>query len=224
VRPVFVGCLLAGGVYAQAPRPGLKIGVPATRYFDTGRSVSLHGSSDYSAATRRYTAGASAEWGLSRRLGLELDVLYHRMGYVGIVSTFDSARGVLTTSALDAKGHSWDFPLLAKYRFGRVVRPFVAAGGVLRYVGPVRARGEVTVQDLITRTTVRAPLDTRDPSDLRKRLYPGLALAAGVEFGAGGLRLLSDVRYTRWTANIGGPGGVLRFHPGQAEVLLGVSF
>ncbi len=100
----------------------------------------------------------------------------------------------------------------------------MAGGGVLRHVGPVRARGERTVEDLVARTTVRTPIDTAAPSDLRKRTYPGLTAAVGIEFGRSRLRLLPEFRYTRWTANLSGPGGVLRFDPDQAEFLLGFLF
>ena len=62
------------------------------------------------------------------------------------------------------------------------------------------------------------------PSDLRKRFYPGLAAAAGIELGHGRLRWLPEFRYTRWTANIAGPSGPLRFNPNQAEFLLGLRF
>ena len=57
--------------------------------------------SEYSAATRRYSAGASAEWRLIRGFGFELDVLYRRMGCVGIVSTFGN--GILMTSAFERR-------------------------------------------------------------------------------------------------------------------------
>lgn len=213
---------LAAPQFAQGFHFGLKAGVPLTTYFETGATGSLHGSSEYSAATRRYTAGVAAEWRLTSGFGFEFNTLYKRMGYVGIVSTFGS--GILTTSAFDAKGNSWDFPLLVKYRLGRAVGPFLVAGGVVRYLGPARARGESTVQDLVARTTVRTPIDTTEPSDLRKRLYPGVTTGAGIEFGLRHFRLLPEFRYTRWTANISGPGGLLRFNPNQAEFLLGLLF
>jgi hypothetical protein len=114
---------------------GLKVGVPFTVYFDTAAVSGPSGSVEYSAATRRYTAGVSAEWRAAAGLGLEFDVLYKRMGYVGIVSTASSL------SAIDVKGSSWDFPLLVKRRFGRRAGPYLAGGGVLRYIGPVRGRG-----------------------------------------------------------------------------------
>ena len=113
---------------------------------------------------------------------------------------------------------------MAKYRFGRVLRPYVAGGGALRYVGPVRGQGSQTVGSLVTRTSSTTALDTTEPSELRKREYPGLTAAGGIELRAGRLHMLPEFRYTRWTANIAGPGGVLRFAPNQAEFLVGVLF
>jgi hypothetical protein len=214
----------AVSVWGQGISAGIKLGVPITQYFETGTMVSLHGSADYSAATRRYTLGASVEWRLTNAFGFEADVLYHRMGYVGIVSFFDSANGNFARSAIDVKGNSWDFPVMAKYRFGRGVRPYVAGGGVLRYAGPVRGLGEQTTGSLVTGTSSTSPLDTTEPSELRKRFYPGLVAAGGIELGAGRLRILPEFRYTRWTANISGPGSPLRFAPNQAEFLVGVLF
>lgn len=221
MRPAWLTFALAVLASGQSLHGGLKLGVPFTQYFETGASGGRNGSAVYSAATRRYTFGASAELRLNRAFGFEVDALYHRMGYVGIVNFTSSASGAIDDTAIDVKGNSWDFPVMAKYRFGRVVRPFVAGGGVLRYVGPVRGQGQQTIGSLATGTSTTTPIDTTDPSELRKRFYPGFAVGGGVEFGVGRLRLLPEFRYTRWTANISGPGGLLRFSPDQAEFLVG---
>src|ERR1700736_4898550 len=170
--------LFGGSALAQGVHFGVTAGVPVTQYFETGRSGGLHGGAEYSAATRRYTLGAAAEWTLTHALGFELDVLYHRMGYVGIANFYDSANGNFRNTQIDVKGNSWDIPLMAKYSFGRLGRPYVAGGAVLRVIGPVRGRGQETNGSLVTRTSTTMPLDTADPSELRKRLYPGLTAAA----------------------------------------------
>ncbi|HEY1337067.1 MAG TPA: outer membrane beta-barrel protein [Bryobacteraceae bacterium] len=199
---------------------GVYGGVPLTHYFDTGSFGSRFNSAEYSAATRRYTLGASAEWRFDRAVGLETGVFYHRMGYVAIVNGF-SFSGVQTNAGIDIKGNSWDFPLTLKYRLGR---PFVLGGGILRYVGPVRGLGEQTEHDLITGTVTTTPLDTTEPTELRKRFYPGVTFGAGIEIGRSRLRIAPEFRYTRWTANITSEGGSLRFTPNQAEILLGIVF
>ena len=205
--------------FAQGLHFGIKAGVPFTDYFETGL-----GPGDYSAATRRYVAGATGEWQWRESIGFEVDALFHRMGYVAIVDTFNDSTGVLSHSAIDVKGDSWDVPLLVKYRFGRRLSPYAVAGGVLRYAGPVRGLGQQTVTNLITRTTVTIPLDTSDPSELRKRFYPGVTAGGGIEFRIPHLRLQPEVRYTRWTANISAEGGLLRYPANQVEFLLGVVF
>jgi hypothetical protein len=211
-------------VLCQGFRFGVKAGIPLTQYFETGSSGGLHGGAEYSAATRRYTIGVAAEWRFKSSFGLEADAMYHRMGYVALVHFMDSASGNFSDSAIDVKGNSWDFPLLAKYRFGRVIRPYAAVGAVLRYVGPVHGRGQQTVGSLVTGTSLTTPLDTTEPSELRKRFYPGLTASAGVEVPAGRFRVLPEIRYTRWTANISEPGGLLRFPSNQLEFLVGILF
>ena len=62
---------------------GVRIGVPLTEYFQTGTVTfrPIGSSETYSAATRRYTLGVSAEWRRWQRLGFEADALYKRMGF-----------------------------------------------------------------------------------------------------------------------------------------------
>jgi hypothetical protein len=198
----------------------VKLGVPITQFFDTGAIGSLHGSGDYSSGTRRYTFGLSGEWWLTRAFGFELDAMYHRLGYTGTVIKVGA--GYFNTSVLHVGGNSWDFPLLAKYRFGRVIRPYAAGGGTLRYIGPGHGQGEQTV--LGFPADVTTAVETNSPADLNKRIYPGVTAAGGVEFGAGRFRIMPELRYTRWTANISGPAGLLRFAPNQLEFLLGLDF
>jgi hypothetical protein len=128
----------------------------------------------------------------------------------------------LSHSVLHVSGDAWDFPLLAKYRFGRVIRPYAAAGGTLRYIGPVHGQGQQTTVAIPANITTT--LDTNSPADLNKRVYSGPTAAAGVEFGAGRFHILPELRYTHWTSNISGPGGVLRLAPNQIEVLFGFEF
>jgi hypothetical protein len=200
------------------------VGVPFTDYFETGRTAGLHGEAEDSAATRRYTLGATIEWRPTRAFGFELDALYHRMGYVETVRFFDSANGSFINSAIDVKGNSWDFPILAKYRLHSLLRPYLTGGGVLRHIGPVRGRGSVTSGLLIGQPGSTIQIDTSDPSALRKRFFPGVTAGAGSEQSVGRFVFMPEIRYTRWTANISGPGGLLRFAPNQVEFQLGLLF
>ncbi len=217
----FLALLSMGTAFGQTFDAGVKAGVPATEFLETGTIGSVHGSAAYSSGTRRYTLGVTGEWHMTKTFGLELDAMYHRLGYGGTIT----AMGVDTfsTSVFNVSGGAWDFPLLAKYRFGREnIRPFVAAGETLRYIGPVH---EVSVQtNMGLPLTVTNSIATDSPSDLNKRVYPGFTAAAGVEFSAGRFKVVPEVRYTRWTANISGPGGLLRITPDQLEINVAFEF
>jgi hypothetical protein len=209
-----LGVIYGTAAMGQPVQIGIRIGVPITEYFDTGASGGLHGDAHYTATARRYVLGASVGWRF-----LEADVFFHRMGYVGYVNTFDN--GHFTKSVVDVIGDSWDFPLVGKYH---VHRAFLLGGGVLRYVGPVRGRGSQTIGSLVTQSSITTTIDTNDPPDLRKRFYPGITMGTGVECPVGRLKIVPEFRYTRWTANIAGEGGLLRFSPNQMEVMVGFAF
>ena len=200
---------------AQEFRFGGKVGVPLTSYFETGQVEVRGGVLASSSTTRRYTFGPSAEWLLTPRVGLEFDALYKRVGYVRTENT--SVSGVTIDSSVEGTGNSWDFPMMAKYRWDGDVAPYVAGGFVLRYMGLSRVRGTSTVQTL--QGTITTPIDTEENVPL---FVPGATVALGVEFGHTKIRLLPEFRYSRWRrAIISGP---LRLQSNQIEFLLGVLF
>jgi outer membrane protein with beta-barrel domain len=215
VRCLLVLVVSAISTLAQGLEIGVKVGVPFASYFDTGGT--------YNSATRRYTIGPTAELRFGRGMALEVDALYERIGYTGQTAfqrrPFD---GVITTTTFDVTGNSWDFPLLLKYRAGGRIGVYIAAGGVIRDFVSAHERGVTTVQDLIAGTTVSTPIHSSEPFDLRKRVYPGITLAGGLEFGTGHLRFSPELRYTHWTSNIGS--SQLRLGSDQVEFLLGITY
>jgi len=217
----------AAPALAQRFQLGLEAGVPMTEYFRTG---SLYfpqsGGAQYSAATRRYTLGLSAEGRLYEGLGFEVGVLYKRMGYAYDENYFSSVDGVQSTTVYDVKGSSWDIPIMAKYRFGRSRRPYVSGGFVVRHIGPVRARGVSSESDPFpTRHTVITQIDTDQPNELQdNRNFTGLTVGGGFEFGGRRLRISPGFRYTHWVSNLGTAQDALRLNPDQAEFLLGFVF
>jgi len=222
---ILIAIALAPSALSQDFHFGIKVGVPITEYFETGVNGGDHvGLVDYSSATRRYLLGVSTELRLNNGFGLEADAIYRRMGYVR--NFLCICESEFTTSTYDVKGNSWDFPLMAKYRFGRRLQPYMAGGVALRYIGPVRALGSSTVQDAIGKTTVHTPIDTSAPLEMQKRFYPGLTVASGIEFRLGPLRLLPEFRYIRWTSDIpdADTTNALHLPPNQAEFLLGFLF
>lgn len=222
MRTLGIVILSLAPAFARDFHAGIQAGLPLTEYFEAGfYNAGLHGGGHYSSGTRRYVLGAFAEWQPYRALGVQAGLLYHRIGYSALLNRFDSATGGFANSDINVYGNSWDFPLLGKYRFGRRFPLCFGAGGVLRYIGPVRGRGVETAGSLVTGASTTTPIDTSQPSDVRKRFYPGFTAAGGIEFPVGRLRIVPEIRYTRWLANISGPGGALRFAPNQVEFLIG---
>jgi len=81
---------------------------------------------------KRYIGGAMVELGFASHFSLEVDGLYRPLGYTfaGI-----EPNGTLN-SVSPATVVTWEFPVLAKYRFAfRGVRPFVEAGPSFRTTG-----------------------------------------------------------------------------------------
>ncbi len=122
---------------------GLKTGVPISSSFDVGSPQgSLHGGSSYSAATRRYTVGASGEWRITRSLGIEIDAMYHRLGYKAETSSISN---FVAISSFRVSGGFWDFPILAKYRLTMFSPLYFSAGGTIRHISPVHETGQQTI-------------------------------------------------------------------------------
>jgi hypothetical protein len=210
---------------AQKFHFGVKGGVPLTEYFESGPGPRTGRFTEFSSATRRYTVGPSFELRLNDLVGFEVDALYKRLGYSG--RSFCGLRcqpqlpcqtclpivGISTFE--DVKGNSWDFPMMAKFRFGQRLHPYLAGGFVLRRLGSLNVRGVNTSQELQSGRIINTPFTSVRSGDT----FVGLSVGAGIEFGLGRLRLLPELRYTGWTQN-----GDPRFEPNQAEVLLGISF
>jgi hypothetical protein len=206
---------LTTSALAQDFRFGVKGGIPLTNYFETGQVAARGGLVEYTSATRRYTLGPSAEWRLRPRFGLEVDVLYKRVGYARTENT--SVSGVTIDSSYEVTGHSLDIPIMAKYRWDSRVDPYVAGGFALRYMGSDRARGVRTVQT--AQATTVTPIDSEESIPL---FVPGATIAFGIEFGHTRVRLLPEIRYSRWwRTNISGP---LRLEANQVEFLVGFLF
>jgi hypothetical protein len=212
---------VTGGVHARDFRFGIKGGVPITRYFETGSTRGLRGDHEYSAATRRYTVGVTAQWTPRSFAALQIDALYRRTGYVSIASSLSGSDYV--TAAFDVKGNSFDFPLTAFLRLPRLP-VFAGAGGVLRYIYPTSVRGERVARDITGLVSGAAPRvqQITDAPELQRRLYAGLTVSLRVDLPTGRTTIQPEFRYTRWSWNLANP--MLHFAPNQAEMLVAVVF
>jgi len=120
--------------------------------------------------------GAAVEWRFSGPLSLELDAVYRRL------------RGSDFTVV------TWEFPVLAKYRFAfRGVRPFIEAGPSFRATGN---------------------LNGVNPS------HYGITAGLGVEMHLRSWNIAPAVRYTRWAPDHSLDAQTI---PNQVEFLVGFS-
>lgn len=117
---------------------------------------------------KRWIVGAMVEARLPLHLSLELDGLYHELQFA---NAFIEPNGTLN-SISPSPVVTWEFPLLAKYRFSLpVAKPFVEAGPSFRSAGNLNGT---------------APSSN------------GVAFGAGVETRLWKLSIAPTVRYTRW--------------------------
>ncbi len=122
--------------------------------------------------------GPALEVRLPYRLSLEVNALHRSISHaLEITSAFDGRR-IRTTGRLA----TWEFPVLAKYRFSvRGLEPFIALGPSFR---------------------LRQAFSESSPY--------GLAAAAGLEMHFGPLRITPGLRYTHWAPDRRAYGGPVR--------------
>jgi hypothetical protein len=136
-------------------------------------------------------AGLRLEFDLGRSLFLELDGLYRplRARSDGVTSG-----GRMVQSSNGFTVLTWEFPVLAKYKWSRhKVKPFVELGPTLRATGN---------------------LNGYDPS------HYGITGGAGAEMHLRKIRVSPAIRYSHWQADPY-PSGTIR---NQAELIVGFSF
>jgi Outer membrane protein beta-barrel domain len=144
-------------------------------------------------APERYIVGAMLEFQLPQNWSIEVDGMYHPLRY-DLASILPG--GAMTSPSLEPV-ITWEFPVLAKYRFHwRTWRPFVEAGPSFRTAGN---------------------LNGANPS------HYGVAVGAGAEARLGKLSISPEIRYIRWAADGSGPYGSVATLPNQIELLTSFS-
>lgn len=140
-----------------------------------------------------YVIGPTLEVGLRcRGLSVEIDALYRPMNLTMAGVRPDGSLHSISPATVV----TWQFPALAKYRFGsRPLKPFIEAGPSFRVAGNL--------------------------NDAAPSAYGGTA-GLGVEAQLGRLKIAPVVRYTHWAADADSAGS--RTKRNQAELLVGLSF
>ncbi len=198
---VFVGflSLLAAPAWAQWPVSiGVKGGVALTDAFENNtfsyqnRELATIVVHNYS-PSKDYLVGPFVELRLPFGLGVEADALYRQLHF----ATVDT--GVTTPDEI--MSNSWEFPILAKYRFKLpVARPYIDAGPSFR-----------TASNKFSASTLS---------------NHGFAAGVGVDIKALLLHISPEIRYTRWGSDMIPAGAIAPPYSNrnQIEFLVGVAF
>jgi hypothetical protein len=189
IAACFLGCLTVA--FGQPLSFGVVGGASLTQDFQNQRVGNMIAYS----TPKRWIAGGMVEVRLPLHLSVEVDGLYHELEFT---DAFIEPNGTLN-SVSPAPVVTWEFPLLAKYRFSLpVMKPFVEAGPSFRTSGN---------------------LNSTLPSS------HGFTAGVGLEAHAWKLRIAPQVRYSRWARDRRSPYSFAPSTvPDQAEFLVGISF
>jgi opacity protein-like surface antigen len=198
LRIILISSLAGGAAFAQFPLSvGVKGGVGLTDAFTNTIQTGVDIQTQFQSASKDYIVGPMIELRLPLHFAIEFDALYRPLNL--------TMTNTITPSGTFASSHtynSWEFPLLAKYRFSTGhIAPYVEAGPSLRTVSFPNAFNQLSTA--------------------------GFTAGGGVEFHALHLRVAPEIRYTRWGSDSAAPPDT-GFSPSsqlnQVEFLVGLSF
>jgi opacity protein-like surface antigen len=177
MRTIFVFLLFSTPSWTQLISAGIKAGVPLDRAGQEDNRTTVD--------NPRWIVGATAEVGIGAHFAIGVDALYRRLGY-------SQGRNVGSAAFFtDSKTSHWEFPIYAKYRFGREgIRPFLTGGGAFERAHTTGTAGCIGDPQLCGSTGVHDLNSTSSGG--------GFLVGAGVEFKAGVLKIAPEFRYTRW--------------------------
>ncbi len=167
---------------------GARVGTPLGDSIEEFRSPAA----ELTPSQTNFLIGPSAELLLPFGLGFEVDALYKRTE-VELETPSDVTSDTVS---------SWEFPLMAKYRFpGPNLKPFVGAGVAFRSFSNLSqfARG----------------LDST---------VNGYVFGGGLLIKVGGVRLSPELRYTRWNSIDPGETTPVRNSKNQTDFMVGITF
>ena len=197
---MFKFCSLLLFLACSAPGQRVAVGIvaggsPTEDFHNSGSPPILGVTPGFSTETaaKRYVLGVSLEFRPASTWSVEVDALYRPLKFVQSTVLIDGSRRSISPATVV----TWEFPVLAKFRFPSVgaARPFLVAGPSLRTAGNLNG--------------------TR-PSPY------GFTGGLGAEIRIGSLRLAPSARYTRWAAESAGYSSA-RTKLDQVEVLMGIS-
>ena len=194
---------LSGACFAQLPLSiGVKAGVPIT---DSFNSTTLLPGVVTSAGSKNYIVGPMVELRLPFHFAVEADGLYRPLSYnvPSSASILSGANLINFAGASVSPGEhtysTWEFPILAKYRFPfPVAKPYVEVGPSFR-----------TTSSAISYLSGN-----------------GVTVGAGIDVHALLIHVAPEFRYTHWSADSTPAAGqtYIQSKQDQVEFLVGFSF
>ena len=205
-RPFVLLLVLASIASAQRIAFGVKGGVALTDAYNNAIDAAASGTLQTFSDTKDYAVGPMIEMRLPFGLGAEADALFRpdtlRLKQTTQISPLTmTGSGTATSLAFSTIGssdvHTWEFPILAKYKLPiPILKPYIAAGPSFR------ASGE---------------------DELSSK---GFTISTGIDLKALVLHVMPELRYTRWSTIGVTNRGVypVQPNPNQVELLIGFSF
>ena len=219
MKTLFLLFLGAGAAFCQPFSFGVRGGVPLTDFIDAAKSTNANGFLNYATHTNRYIIGVTGELRLPFGLGIELDALYRHLNY----QSSQQLVGVTTTTTIaNTTSNAFEFPLLAKYRFGpKILKPFVDAGVAWDTLQGLKQDVKTTILNVTGSSTS----SSTTPSQLQHKTTRGYVAGFGVDIKLLLIHIQPEIRYTRWGAqHFLDPNALLHSNQNLGEFLLGIEF
>jgi opacity protein-like surface antigen len=210
---------------------GVKTGLPLSESFDFAPPDSCHllpacAVSNYSSKTKRYTFGPTIEVRLAHGFAFEFDALYNRLNYDSYFYSRSPSAGQRTTYT-STRASRWAFPALLKWKHDIArMSPFLDGGVAFDHISGAESTFTGISQDSFGFVTSLSG-KTSNPSELSKRTSEGFVVGGGMELRAArSVRLMPEIRYTRWFSSHFTSALGTGFGTNQDEVtfLLGIAF
>jgi hypothetical protein len=176
---------------------GIKGGFPLIDPLSDGTFNSVDVVTHVFSASKNYVVGPMVELNLPFGLAVEADALYRPLNLTTEAQIVSSS----LASRVSVDVNSMEFPILLKAHFLHtpIVKPYVEAGPIFRYV--------LSKVQYVSNT--------------------GFALGAGVDFKLPLLRIGPELRYSHWGSDSASPALNVSLPPSnknQVEFLIGLSF
>lgn len=206
--------VLKESAYVRRVSLGATLSVLALKTFRNGEENivtsgpavdSLYTASDFS---RRIGFGGMVQVAVTERFAVNASVFQRRIGYRKNSDIFQGTDNPLTSADErttvvkneDTRARLFDIPVLVRYyakdRHVSGPRGFIEAGAVLRRVSRITTATDTTINAGTTSCC------DNTPATPASRTVRGLVAGAGLQFIDGiGIRVVPEVRYTRWAGD-----------------------